>query len=123
MPSILVVEDYPSIQKIYQTVLSQEGYTVALASDGKEALEKATANPPELILLDLLMPNLGGLEFLRAFNLANHPDTKVIVFSNLASPELAQEAKELGASQYLTKSNFTPKKLLEVIHQTLAEKP
>jgi twitching motility two-component system response regulator PilH len=122
LAKILIVEDYPSIQQIYQTVLAREGYSVSLASDGKEALQLVAAQTPDLILLDLLMTNMGGLEFLKTYNLADHPGTKVIVFSNLASPELAQEAKELGASRYLTKAKFTPRELVGTVKEVLAEK-
>ncbi len=122
MPRILIVEDYPSLRKIYQAALEHAGYDVAVAGDGAEALDEVAKNQPDLILLDLLMTKIGGLEFLRAYNLAEHPGTKVIVFSNLASPELGLEAKELGASRYLTKSKFTPKELVDIVKETLAEK-
>lgn len=122
MAKILIVEDYPSLQQIYQTVLAREGYSISLASDGKEALQLAADQDPDLILLDLLMTNMGGLEFLKNYNLTEHPGTKVIVFSNLASPELAQEAKELGAARYLTKAKFTPRELVSTVKEVLAEK-
>lgn len=119
MTNVLVVEDYPSIQKIYQIALTREGYNVTVAADGKEALELVATHSPDLILLDLLMPRVGGLEFLRRYNLADHPHTKVIVFSNLASPELSEEAKALGASLYLAKSRYTPKELIHEIEKLL----
>lgn len=121
MSKILIVEDYVNIQQVYQTALSFEGYDVAVASDGKQALEMVERHEPDLILLDLLMANIGGLEFLKTFDLTKHPHTKVIVISSLSSPELAKEAATLGAHAYLTKSDFTPKELVAVIKQTLAE--
>jgi CheY-like chemotaxis protein len=119
MARILIVEDYPNIRQTYETVLSHEGHDVTAASDGREALKIVGQQPPDLILLDLLMADIGGLEFLRAYNLKDHPATKVIVVSNLSSPELAKEAMELGASKYLTKSNFSPKQLAAVVKDTL----
>ena len=121
MAKILIVEDSPGIQKVYQTVLTHEGYDVISAVDGKEALSLALNSSPDLILLDLLMAKMGGLEFLRTFDLAKHPGTKAIVFSNLASSELIDEAKELGATRYLMKSNFTPQELLDAVKAALAE--
>lgn len=121
MAKILIIEDYPNIRKVYETVLTAEGHDVVTASEGKEALEKATAKQPDLILLDLLMPGVSGLDFLRAYNIPEHPDTKVIVFSNLSSPELAKEAAELGASKYFTKSSLTPKELATAVKETLSE--
>jgi len=114
-----VVEDYPSIQKVYETTLASEGHVVRVASDGAEALKLVQADMPDVIVLDLLMANVGGLEFLRSFQPAQHPDTKVIVFSNLSSPELAKEVTDLGAHKYLTKAKFTPKQLAAVISEVL----
>ncbi len=123
MARILVVEDYPSIQKIYQTALADEGHQVTVASDGQEALELVKTDLPDVILLDLLMANVGGLEFLKSFQAAKHPQTKIIVFSNLSSPELAKEAMSLGATTYLTKSNFTPGQIADLIQDLLDGKP
>ena len=81
MARVLIVEDNPALQKIYVTLLTKEGYDVEFANDGKRALELANANVPDLILLDMMMPNLDGVGFLRAFDLKNrHPGVKVVVF-------------------------------------------
>ena len=61
---ILVVEDDPSVRGLLQTLLAAEGYDVATASDGLAGLVKATASPPALVLLDLMMPDLGGVRVL-----------------------------------------------------------
>ncbi len=123
MTHVLVVEDYPSLQFLYQQALEAEGYDVTLAGDGDVALKMASEKEPDLILLDLLMPNQGGLEFLRAYDLKkNHPKVKVVVFSNIASAELYDEAKKLGASQYLIKANYTPKEVIGAVKAALAEK-
>ncbi len=61
---ILVVEDDPSVRGLLQTLLSAEGYDVATASDGLAGLVKATSSPPALVLLDLMMPDLGGVRVL-----------------------------------------------------------
>ncbi len=93
MTRILVVEDDPTIQKIYRNVLTKEGYEVEVASDGKEGLTKATAKEPDLIILDMLMPNMSGIEFLRAYDIINkHPSVKVIAFSNTEQPQRVSEA-------------------------------
>ncbi len=120
MAHILIVEDYPSLELLYRTVLEDAGYIVTVAVDGEEALKLATQRDPDLILLDLLLPVSGGLEFLRAYDLAKHPKVKVIVISNMSSPELAKDAKALGASQYLMKAKYTPKELAEVVTKALA---
>ena len=61
---VLVVEDDPSVRGLLQTLLAAEGYEVATASDGLAALVKATSSPPSLVLLDLMMPDLGGVRVL-----------------------------------------------------------
>ncbi len=121
MTRILIVEDYPSLQTVYKTALEAEGYEVWLAKDGDEALAVAQAHEPDLILLDLLLPKQGGLEFLRAYDTEKHSHVKVVVFSNMASPELFDEAKELGATQYLIKANYTPKEVVGAIQAALQQ--
>jgi CheY-like chemotaxis protein len=120
MTRILIVEDYPSLQVLYKSVLEAEKYEVFLAKDGEEALTIAEEQKPDLILLDMLMPNQGGLEFLRAYDIKNkHPKVKVVVFSNMASPQLYDEARQLGATQYLIKANYTPKEVVGAVKAAL----
>jgi len=121
MSRILVVEDYENLQLIYKTALTAAGYTVDVAPDGLDALKIAAKREPDLILLDLLLPHMGGLEFLREYDLAKHPKTGVIVFSNLYSPNLLEEAKGLGVVHYLTKSDFTPEEMVTLVGKVLAE--
>lgn len=65
-PTVLVVEDDPSVRGLLQTLLSAEGYGVATASDGQAGLVQATSTSPALVLLDLMMPDLGGVRVLQA---------------------------------------------------------
>jgi CheY-like chemotaxis protein len=122
MSRVLIVEDNPALRKIYITLLTKEGYQVDFAGDGQEALDKAAALPPDLILLDLRMPRLDGIEFLRAYDVRNrHPEARVVVFSNTERPDDVLRAKELGAVRYMTKYNVTPKVMMGVFRQILAE--
>ncbi len=120
MPRALVVEDYESLQMLYRSVLEADGYDVIVASDGEDALTAARTEP-DLILLDLLLPKMGGLEFLRAYDLTKHPKVKVIVFSNMSSAELYKEAKALGISDYLIKAKFSPKELMTVVRRVMGK--
>src|SRR5262245_27409404 len=106
MARVLVVEDYENLRLIYKKALTDAGFDVDITGDGLEALDLVTTKLPDLILLDLLLPHMGGLEFLRAFDMTKHPHTVVVVFSNLYSPNLLDEAKGLGVKHYLTKSDF-----------------
>lgn len=119
MARVLIVEDYPNLQKLYQVALQKEGFDVLTAKDGAEAFEVATAHEPDVILLDLLLPREGGLEFLRRFNHEKYSHVKVIVFSNMSSPELLNEAKLLGASQYLLKAKYTPREIAEIVKKAV----
>lgn len=122
MNRILIVEDDQTLQKVYKTLLTKEGYQVDVASDGAEGLAKANAQEPDLIVLDMLMPNMTGLEFLRAYDVINkHPKVKVIAFSNSDQPERVGDALALGARKYMAKYSFSPKAMVGLIKDTLAE--
>lgn len=122
MALILIVEDQPSLQKIYSIATNEAGHKFLTAKDGTEALKQATAHTPDLILLDLLMPDVNGVEFLKQYDLAKHPNTKVIVFSNMDSPLLRHQLSELGANMYLIKSDYTPKQLMSIVEGALQAK-
>jgi CheY-like chemotaxis protein len=121
MTKILVVEDDPTLQEAYKIVLGMDkSFEIEVAGDGIQALEILRDYQPDVILLDMHMPHMNGLEFLEAYNPPNHPQTKVIVFSNIVTPEQTNQALELGASEYLTKSSFTPTSILEKLHEVIA---
>jgi CheY-like chemotaxis protein len=118
--SIMIVEDEPDLAEIYQTLLKKAGYSVTLAHNGKDALEIATEHPPQLILLDLRMPIMDGVEFLKEYDLKQkHPDVKVIVFSNYDLQDEIDDAYRLGADRYVLKAWASPKELLQIVKDTL----
>ncbi|MBW3568612.1 response regulator [Candidatus Parcubacteria bacterium] len=117
---ILIVEDEKNLNEAYQITLKKEGFKVFAAYDGKEALEITKDVEPDLILLDLRMPKMGGIEFLKAYNLSRkHPDTKVIVFSNLDREKEVDEAYELGTHKYILKAWASPKELVKLVRDVL----
>jgi CheY-like chemotaxis protein len=117
--NILIVEDDKDLNNAYSIILSNEGYTVESAFDGKQALEKLQTFDPQLILLDLLMPIMGGLEFLEHFDLSVHPNVKVLIFTNMEnSPEVAK-AYTLGAHRCIIKSWTAPHNLAKVVKEGL----
>lgn len=120
-PTVLIVEDEQSLNEAYQMILRKAGYTVQVAFDGQEALEVSEMEEPALILLDLRMPRMDGIEFLRNYNLRqNHPEVKVIVFSNYDMQREIDEAYNLGADRYFMKALASPKELLQVVENTLS---
>ncbi len=122
MARILVVEDDKDLNNAYCIILRHQGHEVVEAFDGKEALSKLTDFNPDLVLLDLLMPIMGGLEFLQKWDNAKRRKVKVLIFTNMEnSPEIA-EAYKLGASRCIIKSWTAPHNLAKVISDTLNNK-
>jgi DNA-binding response OmpR family regulator len=123
MARILVVEDDHDLNKAYSIILKHEGHDVVQAFDGREALKKLKGFGAELILLDLLMPIMGGLEFLQEIDLPRkHKGTKVLIFTNMEnSPEVAA-AYKLGAHRCIIKSWTAPHNLARVVGDTLHAK-
>lgn len=117
------MDDSPHIVKLIQVNLEFEGYKTIGAFDGKEALEKVTRSKPNLIVLDILMPNLDGWDVLEA--LKKNPDTvniPVIVLSAVGRNEDRRRGLELGVSDYVTKP-FNAIRLLEAVDHTLHPSP
>lgn len=118
--TILVVEDEQALNEAYQMILRKVGYNVFVAFDGQEALDIVAKEEPDIILLDLRMPRMDGIEFLRNYNLRqNHPNVKVIIFSNYDMQKEIDEAYNLGADRYFMKALASPKELLQVVENTL----
>jgi DNA-binding response OmpR family regulator len=114
---VLIVEDDELLREIYATKLEMEGFQVETAKDGLEGLEKASRAKPDIILLDMIMPRMTGLEFLQAFRPAsNHPRIATVIMSNKSTVAEINRAKELGALDYLIKSQHTPDQIVERIH-------
>jgi CheY-like chemotaxis protein len=118
--TILIVEDERTLSDAYQIILRTAGYNVMVAYDGQEALDKTAEGDPTLILLDLRMPHMDGLEFLKHYDLKHaHKNVKVIVFSNYDMQKEIDEAYDLGVDRYIMKAWASPKELLQVIEDTL----
>ncbi len=120
-PKILIVEDDKFLRQAYQNILAKESFDVKLAINGSEGLDIALVWKPDLVMLDLLMPEMDGIGFLKAFDAHAHPETKIIVFSNLSLPEKVNEAINLGAVNFKTTAMFTPREMIALIRDTLAE--
>ena len=118
---ILIVEDELVLNEAYELILKKEGYDVRVAYDGDQALELADEMQPDLILLDLRMPRVSGIEFLSKYQLEKkHPNVKVVVFSNLDTEKEIDEAYSLGAHKYMLKAWASPKELVKLVHTTLS---
>jgi|SRR3989344_3651737 len=119
---ILLVEDDVFLAEIYQTKLSENGFTVDLAHDGEEALEHARTNPPSLILLDLILPKRNGFSVLE--ELKGDPTFSaipVIILSNLGESRDMERGHALGAAGYIIKAHFTPTEVLHEVQRVLED--
>ena len=119
MAHILVVEDDKDLNAAYKIILDKEGHTVETAFNGEEALAKLNSFEPQLILLDLLMPVMGGLEFLKHYDLKSRPDVRVLIFTNMENSREVTEAYSLGAHRAIIKSWTAPQNLSRVINDAL----
>jgi CheY-like chemotaxis protein len=121
MTKILIVEDDPLMSRMYQKIFTFEGYEVEMAGDGEDGLEKTRSNKPTLILMDIMMPKMNGLQALE--KLKADPETKaipVIMLTNLAGQQDAETALSKGAIKYIIKSEYEPKQVVNMVKEILA---
>lgn len=111
--TILIVDDDPHIRASLQEILSYQGYHCLEARDGKEALERLSEEGVDLILLDLRLPRLDGMEVLK-ISLSEHPDLPVVIISGHGTIQQAVEATKLGAYDFLEKPLEAERTLLTV---------
>jgi len=113
---ILLIEDEQIIVDLLQRKLTEEGYDIALARNGEEGIKAMKAEKPDLILLDIVMPKMGGLEVME--EMQKNPDLKripVIIVSNSGQPIELDRAKKLGAKDWLVKTEFDPQEVIEKV--------
>lgn len=119
---ILIVEDDTDLNSAYNMILSSAGYEVSSAHNGEEALAHIEAGgDPHIMFLDLRMPVMDGIEFLKKYDAPAHKDTTIIVFSNYDAQKEVDQAYELGAHRYVLKARAAPKELIRIVEDTLAE--
>lgn len=118
---ILIVEDDFYIKDLYEIEAKRAGFDVVTASDGEEALVKVTAERPDLMILDLMLPKRDGLSVLKLVK-ADQVFVKlpVLIITNLEDPVKEQEAKEAGASEYMLKIKNTPEQVIDVVKKYIS---
>ena len=120
---VLVVEDEEILLTALKEELNTGGYEVEGAGDGVEGLEKAKSFKPALILLDLLMPKMDGMEMLQKLKADSLlRDIPVVILTNLSDYERISEALALGAMDYLVKANYKLEDLLDKVKTVMARK-
>lgn len=120
MKNILLVEDDPFLVDIYTTKLKEAGFSVAVATDGEMALEKAKEPNIDLMILDIVLPHTDGWEILRKIKSDEKTkDLKVMVLSNLGQKGEIEKGLKLGAVKYLIKAHYTPSQVVDEIKKIL----
>lgn len=117
---VFVVEDDLFLVQAYQVKLEKEEFGVWIATNGKEALSFLEKEPPNVVLLDLLLPGLNGFEFLSALRKNERwKEVPVLILSNLSQPENIKIAKDLGAVEYIVKAETKISDVMEKIKKYL----
>jgi DNA-binding response OmpR family regulator len=117
---VLVVDDEPSITDLVSLILTEKGYEVSIANDGKQGLKQFESVEPDLVITDIVMPDMEGIEFIKAL-VKKKKDIPVIVMSgNIVGRKFLKTACLFGAKAALTKP-FTTQELIETIDRILAE--
>jgi CheY-like chemotaxis protein len=116
MSKVLVVEDSTSAREVVMRILRREGYDVVGASNGLEGLDAVEHEDPDLVLLDVMMPEMDGFTMLERLRRdTTHRDLPVVMLSALSDEQRLARAQELGAKGYLVKSRFTYDDLIEQV--------
>ena len=121
MAKVLIVEDDPLMSRMYQKIFTFEKYEVEMAADGEECLVKAAASNPTLILLDVMMPKMNGLQALEKLKADDKTKSiPVIMLTNLAGQQDAETALSKGAVKYIIKSEHEPKEIVDMVKEIIA---
>jgi CheY-like chemotaxis protein len=121
MTKVLIVEDDPLISRMYQKIFTFEKFDVDVAANGEEALAKVNNFVPDLILLDVMMPKMNGLQVLEKLKVSDPTkNIPVVMLTNLAGQQDAEVALAKGAVKYIIKSEYEPKQVVEMVKEVLA---
>ncbi len=118
---ILVVDDEPTVTRSCRRILAEEGQAVETAQSGREGLARALAEDFDLVMTDLKMPDLDGMELVRTLR-RERPGTEIIIITGFGTIPSAISAMKLGVSEYLEKP-FTPAQIVEAVRKALAPPP
>jgi two-component system NtrC family sensor kinase len=121
--TILLIEDSQSTRFVYREFLERHGFTVLEAGDGKGGIKMINEKYPDAVILDLILPDIHGLEVLKQIRLnARTKSIPVLVLTNVKDAENMQKTMNLGANYYANKESFTPEKTMNVIQGLLKKR-
>jgi CheY-like chemotaxis protein len=122
MKSVLLIDDEPQAVAVFQTALSSVGYSALVANSGKKGWEILKANKIDAILLDMMMPDMSGNDFIKMLKQEDElKSIPVVVLTNFGNEELVKEAISLGARDYILKYQASPMDFAEKIKILVGE--
>lgn len=123
MTKIAIIEDDPVISQMYRMKFEADGFEVELANNGKRGVALAETFSPDLILLDIQMPEMNGVEALKIIRSKSWgKDIPVIILTNLGEEESSKEIRTLGVKSYIVKANLTPRQVVQRVKDALGIK-
>lgn len=118
---VAIIEDDQAIAQMYRIKFETEGYIVETAENGKLGLELVKVMKPDIILLDLMMPEMNGEEMLTKLRATDWgKDIKVIVLTNMGEQEIPENVKNLNVNEVILKADMTPRQVAELVKKQLA---
>ena len=121
--TILLIEDSKSTRFLYREFFGKHGFSVLEAEDGQGGLKIVNEKKPDIVVLDLILPDMHGLEVLKRIRLnKTTKEIPVLVLTNVKEAENIQKTMSLGANYYAHKESFTPEKTLDVIRELLKKR-
>jgi CheY-like chemotaxis protein len=119
---VLIVEDDRDIQYLYKFKLEHEGFNVSIAGDGSQGLQLAEEVAPDIMLVDLLMPEMNGTEMLTTLREQTWgSDIRVIILTNISRDEAPQALRFLHVDRYIVKAHSTPSQIVDTIWEVLGK--
>lgn len=115
---ILIIDDDPFIMDMYVMKFRNEGYTIEVAKDGKEGLKKIEEFNPDVVLLDIVIPQMDGFSVLKEVKKSNNK-VKIILLTNLGQKGDVERGMQLGAKDYIIKAHFTPSEVVQKVKEIL----
>jgi len=121
---ILIIDDEKMLLQMYKTKFEKEGFQVAIEENGLDGLNRAVEMKPDIILLDMMMPGIDGMETLKGFRECTSLDVIIVIFSNLNQDKSIdlQSIKEKGADACLIKANYSPSQVAEKVKELILQK-
>src|SRR5277367_6350382 len=122
MKKILIIEDDQIVANVYRNKLAVEGYQAESAADGETGLKLMRTFQPDVVVLDLMLPKMSGIEVIKQIRSeADFAKLPIIIFSNTYLTNLIQEAWKAGATKCISKANCSPKEVIDIVRHTIGD--